>query len=354
MQKTFDNIYHVIKHEYNKLEYPTINQQITEWSLSKPLKHLTILDATPVFRNTMTKYLALVAAGARLTVGISDVMPYDPKIVAFLRSIGVEVVKAEDKDRTFDIILDCAASFAHHAAHIGYVELTRSGVEQYSNCKKPVFVADSGIIKRIETILGTGESLFRAMKTLGHHLWRGKKIVVLGSGKVGSGIILCGHSLGAELYVVTDLETLSENIAAKCMGVADYHDKSAFENLVKDAFMIVTATGHREAIPDKHLQQKIINSPALLVNMGVEDEFGEAIPTSRVLNEKRPLNFILDEPTHLKYIETTMALHNRGAVYLVNHPNLTGTINPPARMEQELINIAKCGVISSELNLIYV
>lgn len=353
MQNAFGKICDVIGAKYDKLEYPTLDSQIVEWSVSKPLMGITILDATPVFRNTMTKYLALLAAGANLTVGISDVIPYDPKIVAFLRSIGVDVVKSEDGDYTFDVILDCAASFARHKANIGYVELTRSGVEEYNSFEKPVFIADGGIVKRIETILGTGESLFRAMRTLGYDSWMEKKIVVIGSGKVGSGIIIYGYSLGAEIYVITDPESVSKDIADKCEMIIDHKDNAAFAEVVKDAFMVVTATGHKDAIASGMVQHALINSPALLVNMGVEDEFGEAIPASRVLNEKGPLNFILDEPTHLKYIETTMALHNNGAVYIIGNPSLKGIINPPRYMEDELIKVAKRGLISTELNLIY-
>lgn len=352
MQNAFTKISDAIGNKYSKSEYPTLDYQIKEWSVSKPLMGLSVLDATPVFRNTMTKYLALIAAGASLTVGISDIVPRDENTVAFLRSLGVRVVKSEEGPHTFDLILDCTASFACHTAKIGYVELTRSGVAQYSGCAKPVFVADGGRIKRIETILGTGESLFRAMRSLGYDSWMDKKIVVVGSGKVGSGIIIYGYSAGAEVYAVTDPTSVSENIAKRCTQIIDYRDKEAFAEAVKDAFMVVMATGHREAIADEKMQEVMVNSSAILVNMGAEDEFGEAIPVSRVLNEKCPLNFILDEPTHLKYIETTMALHNQGALYVIENPHLVGTVDPPCQMEDELLEIAKTGVIASELKLI--
>jgi adenosylhomocysteinase len=96
-----------------------------------------------------------------------------------------------------------------------------------------------------------------------------------------------------------------------------------------------------------------IDSPAILANMGVEDEYGSAIPPSRVLARKSPLNFILEEPTQLQYIEATMALHNEGAVYLVNHPESKGEIIPPAKTETEMLDISKRnGLIGDELFLI--
>ena len=37
-----------------------------------------------------------------------------------------------------------------------------------------------------------------------------------------------------------------------------------------------------------------------------------------MLNNKQPLNFILQEPTLLRYIDPTMALHNQAAVELIS------------------------------------
>lgn len=45
------------------------------------------------------------------------------------------------------------------------------------------------------------------------------------------------------------------------------------------------------------------SSGVLLANMGVEDEWGPEIPKNRLLNEGRPLNFILPDPTQMRYID---------------------------------------------------
>lgn len=342
----------LINEHYLPQDYPALYNQMNEWQENKPLKGLSILDATPVFRNTMTKYLALIAAGAKLSVGISDVMPYDSKIVEFLRELGVNIVTPCSKDK-FDIILDCAGSFSEIDASIGYVELTRSGVEKYSRCVKPIFVADSGNIKKIETMLGTGESLFRALLGLGYDTWKNKNIVVFGSGKVGSGIIMYGYTNGGNITVVTNPKTVFEKIALKCKSVIDYTNVDAVCKAVKDADLIVMATGNKNAIPYPNVINTIINSKALLANMGVEDEFGQTVPTLRVLNNKKPLNFILEEPTHLKYIEATMALHNAGALYMVSNICKGGIINPPPQMELQILEITRDnGIIASELELL--
>jgi len=126
---------------------------------------------------------------------------------------------------------------------------------------------------------------------------------------------------------------------------------------IQNAYAVVTATGIAGAVAKRCPPDVFINSPALLANMGVEDEYGEDIPFHRVLAGKSPLNFILEEPTRLKYIEATMALHNEGAAYLAthftSHSTTQGVIIPPMETEQKMLDITKrYGVISDELLLI--
>lgn len=319
-----------IENRYEIGDYPTLIYQSRKWRNERPLEGLTVLDCTPVFANTVAKYIPLLEAGATITVGVSNVMPKDDEIVDFLTSCGVEVVRP-DCGKTFDVVLDCAGAFAGISARIGYVELTRSGVGVYKDAQKPVFLADSSKIKRIETSLGTGDGYFRAMAQLGHNNWQGRKLVVFGDGKVGRGIAAYGKRYGAEVVVF---------------------DESSKENDVNEAiakaYAIVTATGVKDAVA--HYAEVIVKSDALIANMGVEDEFGEGVPCVRVLENKKLLNFILKEPTHMRYIETTMALHNSGAVELLNYTTQIGLIEPNKELEEELLTIVKCqGLISEEL-----
>lgn len=57
----------------------------------------------------------------------------------------------------------------------------------------------------------------------------------------------------------------------------------------------------------------------VLVNIGAEDEYGPLFPEQSVLNRKVAVNFALEEPTHLRYIETTFALQNAGLEWILNH-----------------------------------
>lgn len=342
----------LIQGHYRPEEYPSLADQAARWAAVRPLAGLSVLDATPVFRNTVSKYIPLLKAGARLTVGLAEGFPHDPAIAAFLQENGIPVLKSGDAIHAkFDLILDCAASFSHLAPRIGYVELTRSGVERYKSKEKPVFVADSGTIKRIETCLGTGESYFRAMAELGYDDWKGRTLVIFGSGKVGTGIVLYAAQKGARITVITDLACVPGQITRVAEQIVDYRDREAVAEAIGHAYAVVTATGVANALAG--IGGALNRSAALLANMGVEDEFGKEVPEGRVLGRKRPLNFMLEEPTHLKYIEATMALHNEGAAWLAAHPGAEGLNNPPAGIEARLLETTRrSGVIGDEIGLI--
>ena len=87
-----------------------------------------------------------------------------------------------------------------------------------------------------------------------------------------------------------------------------------------------------------------------MVNMGVEDEWGSAIPPERMLNNKQPLNFILPEPTRLRYIDPTMALHNQAALELLTGNYRSGIQRIDSRVHDEYWRVVEQkGVIAEEL-----
>lgn len=337
---------------YQRNEYPALCDQAARWEKERPLAGLTVLDATPVFRNTLTKYQALLAAGATLLVGIDRVMPRDEAVVTWLRENGFTVVDAAEMPRPVDLVLDCAAAFSHWDAALGYVELTRTGVPKYEGRGKPVYLADSGRIKKIETCLGTGESYYRAMKKLGYGL-TGKKIVIFGSGKVGTGLLWYAVRLGCSVTVVTRPGDASERTRALAGAVIDAADGAAISAAVQQADFVVTATGVQGAATSACPASVFNGSHAVLANMGVEDEYGAGVPADRVLEDKRPLNFILDEPTLIKYIDATMALHNEGALFVKDCNRGTGLVIPPRQTEERLLAVSReNGILGDELGLI--
>lgn len=343
----------LLQHTYQTNEYPALLKQMTQWSEERPLDGIRLLDATPVYRNTLLKHLALINAGAQLTVGISDVMAHDPTIVRLLKDCGIPVSEAghREEETDFDMILDCAGSFSHLVPRIGYMELTHSGIDSFRDNRRPVFFADGGKIKRIETCLGTGESYFRAMQQLGYTDWEGRKLILFGCGKVGSGILFHAHSKGVKTTVVSDISCLPPNISNYAAEIIDYRDLAHITQALQGAYAVVTATGIHNALTAIPAEA-LTGSGALLANMGVEDEYGPHIAPESVLNNKKTLNFILEEPTRLRYIDATMALHNAGAVYLKKQHNWQSyrLIMPPEEIEAEILDVTRMnGLLGKEL-----
>lgn len=369
----FDDI---INEHYEPREYPALAQLSDEWIRTRPFDGMKVLAATPIFRNTLVQYRALIAGGAELFVGRAEgngdgaSMPCDSAVVDMLKENGIPVISDKDvKDGVvvddFDLILDCAGQFSFCNPRVGFVELTRSGVQFYEKSAYPVYVADSGIVKRIETTLGTGEGCFRALDQMGFNAlgYEDKKLVVFGSGKVGCGIALQGVRRGMKVCTITDTRRMGTGndfcyvLENNGVNIVDCHDDAAVSAAILDAEFLVTATGVKGALSQAAVSAILANEKIVLANMGVEDEFGAGISEDRVLNKKSPLNFVLEEPTHLKYIDTSLALHaalgerllQDSAECMVGFP-FTGPRDPNEVLEQRLLmTTIQYGVIGPEI-----
>lgn len=327
-----------LSYYYRQEEFPVLLHQYETWSESRPLQGCRVIDASPVFRNTCAKYAALLAAGADLTAAVSPVMPHDPETVALLDRYGIPVVDARQAEGPYDVVMDCAGALSHVPSRCGYVELTRSGAQHYARCTQPVWMVDAGKIKQIETCLGTGESFFRALETLGMKSGPGSMLVVIGCGKVGRGIVLHALSRGLNV-IVADVE--ERPLPAPSVSFIHAQDGKALNNAVKQAFCAVTATGRRHALSGMIDPAVACSSGVLLANMGVEDEWGPEIPKERMLNGGRPLNFILPDPTQMRYIDPPLALHNQGAVELAAGRAMPGIFPPPPEMEEAFLSLIR-------------
>ena len=327
-------------------EHPALQQQFESWSLSRPLRGVRVLDGTPVFANTLLKHINLLAAGADLTVGYSDSIPYDKAIIALLKTVNVECVYNCREPEKFDCILDCNAVYRDLRPRYGFAELTRSGAYHFAGTTHRVINVDDSRIKAIETCLGTGESFLRAMRYLGYDV-SNKNIVVFGCGKVGRGVVFYAGKAGANVIVIDN-----PAMVEKCVNgtlVSRFDRRQVMEHL-RNAWCVVCCTGQANALADDEYINILLNGKQLMVNMGVEDEWSPAIPPERMLNHKQPLNFILPEPTLLRYIDPTMALHNQAAVELIS-----GQYAPGIRRINNAVHdkywqiVEKNGIINQEL-----
>lgn len=322
---------------YPETDWPTLLYQAEEWSSTRPLEGLRILDATPLYRNTLAKFMPLLAAGAQLFVPAKYRIPFDPAIYAMLPELGIRYATKEDTE-SLDIVLDCAGQCTRLTPSLGYCELTRSGASRYERTRRPVFMVDDSRIKRIETMLGTGDSFFRALKQLGYGEVASRRLLVVGYGKVGRGIVHYACKYGMKV-TVADIVDKSGEVPGD-VSFVPINDMEAFNDAVLHAWCMVTVTGRISALRHQLHAAAVIDSPVLLANMGVEDEFGSQIPENRVLNHKHPLNFILEEPTSMRYIETTMALHNACGLDLLTQDLPPHCISPCPDVEERLLAVA--------------
>lgn len=343
----FNNIAGYLRPFYNSTEYPALIRQIELFRQRECFRRRRVLDATPVFRNTLAKYMPLIAAGAEVAVAVNDRVPHDSRIVELLESWGVEIVDGRPIDCRFDVIMDCAGVYAGVKTICGAVELTRSGIYHYQNKDIPVFFADGGRIKLIETALGTGDGFVRAMEFSGFNNFKNRKIVIFGCGKVGRGIAVCAAKKGARIIAVDRPDI----IPPQGVTMVNMNSPEEINHAIEDAWCVVSVTGKYNAWHGRFNVNKLLESNTLIVNMGVEDEFGPEVPPERVMNNKKPLNFLLDEPTRMRYIEATMALDNAGAEWLIKNPGSNGIILPPEELESQILDVSvKNGEIADEIN----
>jgi adenosylhomocysteinase len=136
--------------------------------------------------------------------------------------------------------------------------------------------------------------------------------------------------------------------------VEDYMDDEMVAKVISTADFVVTATGLKNALTKSAVSAILANTKAVVANMGVEDEFGELVPDTRVLNRKSPLNFVLDEPTHLKYIDASLALHAALGERLLQDcatEPFIGVQDPPSEIEQRLlVTTIQNGAIGPEIS----
>ena len=317
-------------------DYPALEAQAGRWREAHPLDGLRILCGTPIFLNTLAQYAALLEGGADLTIVYSDELGYDPAIPDFLAGIGLKTCHGAEEAAAagpFDAILDCSALNRGVSARLGYCELTRSGVHVYEADPpdKPVFAADSGRIKSIETVLGTGDGCLRGLRHIGVDP-AGKTALLFGHGRVGRGIEYALTQAGAIIRIVDPAQGRVFTPA-----------------LLNGTDLVIAATGVRSALAA--YAPLLLDSGALLVNMGADDEFGPDIPPERAVNRKRPVNFMLPEPTSTRYIDPTLALHNAGIIELMHSNGTSGIITPSDPIEDFILaDVRAAGVINDEID----
>ena len=123
-------------------------------------------------------------------------------------------------------------------------------------------------------------------------------------------------------------------VAARSFGIKTINpeNKRDVKEALSETDIVVTATGKKgilESYSKEWFEGKI------LANMGILDEFGVNFHEDEILNKKSPVNFILDDPTPIQYIDPEFYAHNIAALDIFDLPDGVSDLFPSR--DQEII-----------------
>ncbi|QMT59929.1 adenosylhomocysteinase [Legionella sp. PC997] len=307
--------------KYPLTEAPFMHEQLAEWSTTRPLAGLRVAHHVPVVTNTLLKITCLLAAGADVTVtNPTNFCRAHPQAVSSLNEATIRYIEdpGELVGETFDLYFDCGAQLYQFLGKpkIGAIELTASGDQFYRQLSLnfPVISVDRTKTKQLETVFGCAESSHMALAQLTGINPAETSWVIFGFGKIGRGLAFFCTQNKVPVVVVDPNENQrnsAQNLGMKAIAPDDF---SVLERALMEANVVVTATGEKAVMsnyPHSWFSGKI------LANLGIYDEFGPHFSDDEVLNHKMPINFVLNEPTPMKYIDPEFYLHNLAAIGLL-------------------------------------
>ncbi|WP_223669602.1 NAD(P)-dependent oxidoreductase [Kangiella shandongensis] len=297
---------------YDPVAAPFMHQMLAQYDKTKPLQGITIVHNVPLTLTTLLKIACLDAAGADVTVTNPSFMHKAPKTIEVLQQEGLRYQPLADIGGSFDLLLDCGAELIEqcHASQ-GIVELTRTGAmryEAYQDAHVPIVSVDNTRLKSLETCLGTGEGVYRAIMKLAKKQLHNKKLLIFGFGKVGTGIAYYFSKITQDITVVDMLPERLQRIEKRGYQAVSAELPQQVEAAIKQADIIVTATGIKDLISNSYAPAWFKGK--ILANAGAEDEFGFNFKESEVLAAKKPVNFALKEPTLMRFLDPIFYAHN--------------------------------------------
>lgn len=325
-----------------KAHYGIENMPFMQEMLAKaahhPYRSLKILHNIPLCLNTLLKIEPLIVGGAEVLVTNPRFFSCDDEALKLLKKANISVERNHQKiTGEFDYVLDAAGDFKERIVpRRGAAELTKSGESIYSDPKLtyPVINVDNSRIKALETYLGTGDGLVRGLRFFVGDAFHHHPFVLFGYGKVGKGVAKQLAKYTPHLTIIDASSFACEQAKKDGFSSIFAKDKEAVHKAVKDSYAIVTATGIKNVITNFYDPHMFKNK--ILVNIGVDDEYGSAFSKEEVLNDKQAVNFALPEPTALKYIDPIFYAHNL-VIDLIENRYFKAGIHPFPKDIDELI-----------------
>lgn len=291
---------------------PFMHQMMAAYKSAQPYKGFSIVHNVPLTQTTLLKIACLKAAGADLVVTNPSFMNEDQDAIQVLENEKISYVPLEQIKGEFDFLLDCGAELVDTCyANKGIVELTRTGAMRYQQHKEfhvPIVSVDDTRLKCLETCLGTGEGVYRAITQIANVELTDKNILLFGFGKVGIGIAYYFSKITSSIIVAEADSARLKLIEQRNYQSIDAKNSQEVEQAAEKSDLIITATGLKDIISNNYHPQAFKGK--LLANAGAEDEFGFAFEACEVLADKKPVNFILKEPTLIEFLDPIFYAHN--------------------------------------------
>ena len=316
---------------YGPERAPFLHQYYSAVQKTRPYTGLRVAHNVPVVPNTLMKIACLVAGGAEVVVTNPSFMTAHPTALQVLHNEGVRFEADHNKlaDEPFDVVLDTNAELATLITpSLGTIELTRSGTKRYHDTDVPypvISIDDSGL-KQIETCLGTGDGIVRALNKFAKQAFdTAQTIMVLGYGKVGRGITRALARTGKKIIVVDVSPEQHAKALADGYTAISGHNETTLAKAMYAADIVVTATGVHNTLNASAVDLAALGS-ALLVNAGVDHEIAPELMDNAIHNGM-PVNFMLDEPTRTEYIDPILYAHTVAIEHL-QHGKLECGLQP--------------------------
>ncbi len=330
--------------------FPILPSLGNRWAASRPWEgrvvamnlHLTTLTAA------LVRELSL--GGGTFVLSAANPHTTDPGSVDLLRNLGFEVytggdmedrhlqVLSHDPDLIVDVGFDLCGVLLERRPELarrvaGAVEITRSGIHRLRAAEGIPFPAininDGRLKAAVENRHGVGVGVWDAVTELtGMHL-SGRRVLVVGYGPVGMGLAAYARAAGMAVEVA-ELDPIRRLLAHY-----DGFPTPALQNGLERADLLVTATGHADAVTIEQLEAGA-RSGMVLINAGHGgdeididgiqraaervDHIGDQVARYRLTSGKRltvlgqghPLNIVLNsgspEPVLLHFAVLGLAL----------------------------------------------
>lgn len=317
-----------------------LRNQCNEFQQSEVYKGLSILHNVPLTLVTVLKIEALLKAGAIITVLPFSKVPIEEKAEEILKKHGICLIKdrKQIENKVYDIFLDCGAELIDCTPpRIGIVELTRTGAINYEkkNLPVPIIDIDNSNIKKLETFFGTGSGFVKAFKKLFPNSISEHKFLLIGFGKVGQGI-LWNLKKVCPFVSATVVDFNCDKASLFDVTIINPNNNEQLTEAIASSSVIVTATGIKHCISNFY-NSKLFKGK-ILINMGAEDEFGDSFAASEVVFDKKPINFLLNFPTPMKYLDVVMCIHNY-APKIIMERKLSANYHPlPSDIDLSLLD----------------